>query len=70
MQWFLASLADGGTHQGDLQPNGLVRARCGLVFAPKRFFEHPGAPALPGDLPDIDQGCLECRRVRIRRPRP
>ncbi|MCA1693890.1 MAG: hypothetical protein LC749_03700, partial [Actinobacteria bacterium] len=63
VHWYLQGISDGQTHMGVLR-DGLVTARCGLVFAPKHFFDHPGAPALPGDLPDIDQGCLRCRGIR------
>lgn len=63
MPWYLASLADGGTHRGELRRDGTVTAACGAVFTPKDLFRHPKAPALPGEPPDLVQACLRCRGV-------
>jgi hypothetical protein len=33
--WYLRSMGDRDTHCGELQPDGSVRARCGVSFQPR-----------------------------------
>lgn len=60
MPWYLRSIADRDTHHGDLQPDGLVVAACGLVFKPRPL--PYDRIALPGAPPDPNQICPQCQR--------
>lgn len=71
MTWFLRSLADHDTHQGELRGDGTVLARCGLRFIPRPTLRVAGpAPgelvegplALKGSPPDPMQICPTCQR--------
>ncbi|MGH3764046.1 MAG: hypothetical protein ACRDTX_02645 [Pseudonocardiaceae bacterium] len=57
MSWYLRSLRDGDTHRGELQPDGVVEAQCGLRFElPKHNY-----PGLPGEPPYPEQVCRKCK---------
>lgn len=74
MSWFLRSLGDHDTHQGELRGDGTVLARCGLSFTPRPTLtvtgQPPdqqlieGGPALRGYPVDKDQICPQCRGSR------
>ncbi|MGH3823884.1 MAG: hypothetical protein ACRDRA_13800 [Pseudonocardiaceae bacterium] len=48
--WYLRSLADADTHRGQLRPDGIVVAECGVRFQPPPIV--PNGPALPDYPPD------------------
>jgi hypothetical protein len=60
MPWYLRSIADQDTHHGELQPDGLVAAVCGLVFKPRPL--PYDRLALPGRPADPEQICPQCQR--------
>lgn len=71
MTWFLRSLGDHDTHQGQLGSDGTVRAVCGAMFRPRPTLrvEGPspgelveGPLALRGNPPDPEQICSACQR--------
>jgi hypothetical protein len=59
-QWFLRSMGDGETHCGRYSiASRSVLTVCGLEFVPLRL---PfGRLALPGNPPDPQQVCPQCR---------
>lgn len=62
MTWFLRSVQDQDTHQGEIAPDGRVAASCGARFTP--YLLPQGGIALPTDPEDPGQICPEC----IKRP--
>jgi hypothetical protein len=60
--WYLRSMGDRDTHCGELQPDGSVRARCGVSFQPRPLPYN--RIALPGQPQDPDQICPQCRAGR------
>lgn len=71
MSWYLRSLADYDTHQGELRTDGTVLARCGASFTPRPTLKVVGPPpgtlvtgnlALKGNPPDPEQVCPDCGR--------
>jgi hypothetical protein len=65
-QWFLRSMGDGETHCGRYSiASRSVLTVCGLEFVPLRL---PfGRLALPGNPPDPDQTCPQCRaQIRVK----
>lgn len=71
--WYLRSLGDHDTHCGSLHKDGTVSALCGARFAPQPTMRVVGPPlgelatgplALPGNPPDPEQVCPECKRGR------
>ena len=71
MSWFLRSLGDHDTHEGELRGDGTVLARCGLSFTPRPTLRVAGPPpgelvagplALKGSPPDPAQVCPDCQR--------
>ncbi|MGH3694001.1 MAG: hypothetical protein ACRDRX_08450 [Pseudonocardiaceae bacterium] len=70
MSWYLRSLGDHDTHRGELDQDGLVVARCGVVFTPRPTLRVAGpppgelvaaGPALKGNPSDPEQVCRECQ---------
>lgn len=73
MSWFLRSLSDHDTHEGELRGDGTVLAHCGLRFTPRPTLRVAGPSpaelvagplALKGSPPDPDQICPVCQRGR------
>ncbi|MGH3773910.1 MAG: hypothetical protein ACRDRW_21385 [Pseudonocardiaceae bacterium] len=62
MSWYLRSRADHDTHHGELGPDGVVVAACGVRFTPLPL---PfGRVSLPGYPQDRDQICPACDTIR------
>lgn len=61
MSWYLRTASDADTHCGELRPDGMVAARCGVVFVPKPL--PSDRIALPGYPQDRDQICPKCQRA-------
>ncbi|MGH3975002.1 MAG: hypothetical protein ACRDS9_16980 [Pseudonocardiaceae bacterium] len=70
MSWYLRSLGNQDTHQGQLRDDGAVLALCGALFTPRPTLQVVGPPpgtlvtgdlALRGSPPDPKQICPECR---------
>lgn len=71
MTWFLRSMGDHDTHRGELRPDGVVTAVCGLRFTPRPTLTVTGQPpdqqliegplALRGNPPDPEQVCPDCQ---------
>lgn len=70
LTWFLRSLGDHDTHQGQLRDDGSVIACCGASFIPRPTLKVVGPPpgnlaigelALRGSPSDPDQICRQCQ---------
>lgn len=60
--WFVRSMADGDTHRGVYSPaTRSVHARCGIEFQPLPIGWPPKLGPLPGNPPDPQQVCPNCR---------
>lgn len=58
MPWYLRSYGDKDTHRGQMQDDGTVLSRCGVVFQPRLVSR--GVYALDGNPADPDQVCPQC----------
>ncbi|MGH3672782.1 MAG: hypothetical protein ACRDSH_19490 [Pseudonocardiaceae bacterium] len=68
MHWYVRSLADGDTHQGELSlATRTVHAQCGIEFVPLKALTNRG-PELPRYPPDPQQICSVCRDLAPRVP--
>lgn len=56
--WYLRSMDDHDTHQGELGADGTVTSSCGLKFEPRPL--PLGRVSLRGYPPDPDQICPVC----------
>lgn len=70
LTWYLRSPGDHDTHRGRMRDDGTVLARCGALFTPQPTLTVVGPPpgqlatgglALPGNPPDPEQVCPQCR---------
>jgi hypothetical protein len=67
-RWYLRTHADGDTHRGTLDREGVVRADCGTSFRPQWLAIRD--IAFPGYPPDPAQICPACKLVPAPTPTP